>query len=192
MRRLPVLALGLLGLALPASAGATINTSASAGDIANSITASGVGAAAFEPAIPANQTPVAVSDTPLGGFPIQGPDYAILTNGNVALAANAQTTTASVATGSSAPTRGPTARDVTVLRIDLNVPEGANCLTIGFRFLSEEFPGFVAGATTTRSSPRWTGTEGWTANADTTIRRRTTSPSTTGTWSQRQLLRRSP
>ena len=165
MRRLLVLTLGLLGLVLPVSAGAAINTSASAGDIANSITASGVSAAAFDPAIPANQTPVAVSDTPLTEFPIQGPDYAILTNGNAALAANAQTTTASVGTGSSAPARGSTARDVTVLRIDLNVPEGANCLTIGFRFLSEEFPGFVGGsyndAFIAEVDP---GAEGWTAN----------------------------
>jgi hypothetical protein len=170
MRRLLVLACGVLGLALPASAGAAINTGASAGDIANSITTAGVTGAAFDPVVPTGQTPVAVSDTPLGGFPIQGPDYAILTNGNVTLAANAQNTTASVATGSSAPARGPTARDVTVLRVDLNVPEQANCLTIGFRFLSEEFPGFVGGsyndAFIAEVDP---GTAGWTANADTTI-----------------------
>ena len=33
--------------------------------------------------------------------------------------------------------------DVTVLGIDLDVPAGTNCLTIDFRFLSEEFPEFV-------------------------------------------------
>ena len=35
------------------------------------------------------------------------------------------------------------ARDVTTLRLDLNVPAGATCLSFGFRFMSEEFPEWV-------------------------------------------------
>ena len=166
MRRLLVLACGVLGLALPASAGAAINTSASAGDIANSIATSGVTGAAFEPVLPTGTTATAVSDTPLGGFPIEGPTYGILTNGNAALAANAQADLADVTTGSSAPERGTTANDVTVLRINLNVPAQANCLTIGFRFLSEEYPDFVGGsfndAFIAEVDP---GTSGWTADS---------------------------
>ena len=40
--------------------------------------------------------------------------------------------------------RGDTDFDVSVLKIDLSVPASANCLTFDFRFLSEEFPGYVA------------------------------------------------
>ena len=170
MRRLLVIACGLLGLALPSSAGATINTSATAGDIANAIAPSGVTGAAFEPVLPTGTTATAVSDTPLGGFPIEGTTYGILTNGDASLAGNAQAEDARVATGSDPTNRGATARDVTVLRINLNVPQQANCLTIGFRFLSEEFPQFVGGnfndAFIAEVDP---GTSGWTANADSTI-----------------------
>ena len=52
--------------------------------------------------------------------------------------------------------RGNTDRDVTVLKTDISVPAGANCLTFDFKFLSEEYPGFVGTPTTTRSSPSWT------------------------------------
>ncbi len=40
--------------------------------------------------------------------------------------------------------RGDSDRDVTILRIDLEVPDGTNCLAgIDFRFLSEEYPEYV-------------------------------------------------
>ena len=42
--------------------------------------------------------------------------------------------------------RGPSirgARDVVIMRVDLRVPTGDNCLSFDFRFLSEEFPEFV-------------------------------------------------
>ena len=35
------------------------------------------------------------------------------------------------------------ARDVTIMRIRVHVPQGANCLSFRFKFLSEEFPEFV-------------------------------------------------
>jgi len=35
------------------------------------------------------------------------------------------------------------ARDVTIWRIRVKVPKGANCLSFRFEFLSEEFPEFV-------------------------------------------------
>ena len=50
--------------------------------------------------------------------------------------------------------RGDQARDYTVLKIDVNVPAGANCMALDYRFLSEEFPEFVGSNSTTRSSPR--------------------------------------
>ena len=33
--------------------------------------------------------------------------------------------------------------DVSILRLNLNVPTGDNCLRVDFRFLSEEYPQFV-------------------------------------------------
>ena len=40
--------------------------------------------------------------------------------------------------------RGNTDYDVTVLKVDLDVPVGPNCLSIDFRFLSDEFPEYVS------------------------------------------------
>ena len=39
--------------------------------------------------------------------------------------------------------RGDTDRDVTILKIDLNVPSGVNYLSFDFQFLTEEFPIFI-------------------------------------------------
>jgi len=39
--------------------------------------------------------------------------------------------------------RGDTDRDVTILKLDLNVPAGANCLILDFAFYSDEFAEFV-------------------------------------------------
>src|SRR5262249_39898155 len=39
--------------------------------------------------------------------------------------------------------RGNSDFDVSILKIDLSVPPSANCLTFDFRFLSEEYPGYV-------------------------------------------------
>ena len=60
-------------------------------------------------------------------------------------APNDQTFFASTSNGGGA-VRGGAERDVTVLGIDLDVPAVANCLTIDFRFLSEEYPEYVGGS----------------------------------------------
>ena len=39
--------------------------------------------------------------------------------------------------------RGSSDRDVTILKVDVKVPNGANCLSVDFRFFSEEFPEYV-------------------------------------------------
>ena len=168
MRRIAALACALSCLVLPASASAAINTNVTAAEVAASTTPAGsnvVSSAAFVPVVPTGTTPVAVADSALAEFPIEPPTYAILTNGNAALAGNAQTDQARVTTGSQDTARGTTARDVTVLRVNINVPASANCLTLGFRFLSEEFPGFVGGsfndAFIAEVDP---GAQGWTAN----------------------------
>ena len=42
--------------------------------------------------------------------------------------------------------RGDSDRDVTILKIDLTVPTGPNCVRIDFAFYSDEFPEFVGGS----------------------------------------------
>ena len=96
----------------------------------------------------ASGTPNAVADsaTPLGGFPTDGLSYAILTSGDANLADDPNASGSSGASDGGSNVRGNTDFDVTILRIDLDVPAAANCLTIDFRFLSEEFPEYVGGS----------------------------------------------
>ncbi len=92
-------------------------------------------------AVPPGSKPAAVSTTRLAGFPTNGKSFAILTTGNARSAAlpNNAPDTGSESQGPSI--RG--ARDVVIMRIDLRIPKGANCLSYDFRFLSEEFPEYV-------------------------------------------------
>ena len=94
-------------------------------------------------AIPPGSKPAAVSTTRLAGFPrpFSGPSYAILTTGNARLADDPNSAGDSGSTAGGPSIRG--ARDVTIMRIDLRIPKGANCLSFRFRFLSEEYPEFV-------------------------------------------------
>jgi Ca2+-binding RTX toxin-like protein len=95
----------------------------------------------------------AVASVPLTSFPIHGPTYGIMTSGDARLAdgdpslAGHPKIWATVANDATEPSsdrvRGNTDFDVSILRVDLDVPAGRNCLTLDFRFLSEEFPGFV-------------------------------------------------
>jgi hypothetical protein len=92
-------------------------------------------------ALPPSSKPAAVSTTRLGAMPSSGKSFAILSTGNAKLAATPNTKP-----DSGSESRGPSirgARDVVIMRIDLRVPKGANCLSFDFRFLSEEYPEFV-------------------------------------------------
>jgi hypothetical protein len=92
-------------------------------------------------ALPPSSKPSAVSSTRLAGFPTSGSTFAILSNGN---ARRADDPNDSPSSGSES--RGPAirgARDVVIMRIDMRVPRGANCLSFDFRFLSEEYPEYV-------------------------------------------------
>jgi uncharacterized repeat protein (TIGR01451 family) len=131
-------------LLFPQAAQPEITPTATAGDLAAAIAfdPSVVSGAAFV-AVPSTGTPNAVSTTALAGFPTASASYAILTSGNATLADNANTAGNSGASLGGASVRGNTDFDVTILRIDLNVPAGSNCLTFDFRFLSEEYPEFV-------------------------------------------------
>lgn len=123
-----------------------IDPTASALEIADAIARdpSIITGASFEAQPPITNTANAVSDTPLTLFPIYGTSYGILTSGT-AIQADQPGTFSSTDLGGS-PVRGDTDFDVTILKIDLDVPDGANCLSIDFQFLSEEFPIYVGTA----------------------------------------------
>lgn len=77
--------------------------------------------------------------SPLAGFPLEGDTFAILTTGS-ADAAPAGGGSNSVDAGGRT-RESSRAFDVTVLKLDVNVPASANCLSFDFRFLSAESPG---------------------------------------------------
>ena len=115
-----------------------------ASSIANAITSDGsfVTGASFDTIPPFGQ-PNAMSDSELAGFPINGPDYGILTTGSADLADDPNDSEFSGAENEGPNVRGDSDFDVTVLKIDLDVPSSVNCLSFDFRFFSEEFPEFV-------------------------------------------------
>ena len=86
----------------------------------------------------------------LGGFPVGNQDFAILTTGDASLAddvpQDADEGSGTNNAGEIVAGRGDTAFDITTLRLQVNVPEAANCLALDYRFLSEEFPEFVGSA----------------------------------------------
>ncbi len=123
---------------------AAITTTTNAESIANAIArdTAWVTGASFA-AIPPSGTPNAVSDTALTAFPTHGPQYGILTTGD-AKVANAPNSSGGTGFDLSGPNvRGNTDYDVTILKTNLAVPSGVNCLAIDFRFLSEEYPEWV-------------------------------------------------
>lgn len=77
---------------------------------------------------------------PFAGFPLHGPDFAAISTG----LADDVTFPATLADGAGGgpplPDRGPGAEDVSILQIGLNVPADATCLSLAFRFLTEETP----------------------------------------------------
>lgn len=94
-------------------------------------------------ALPPQGTPHGIGTSALGGFPTSGNAFVILTTGNAALANQPNNSPSSGVGLGGGSVRGNTDRDVSILRIDLNVPPGANCLSIDFRFFSEEYPEYV-------------------------------------------------
>jgi hypothetical protein len=92
-------------------------------------------------AIPPESNPAAVSTTRMAGFPLKGRSFAILSNGDATDADNPNN-----APDSSTSLGGPSirgSRDVVIYRIHVRVPKGRDCLSVRFRFLSEEYPEFV-------------------------------------------------
>ena len=88
-------------------------------------------------------TPHAVVNAPLSSFPTDGSTFAILTSGNAQFADDPNSAPNTGQNNAGGAVRGDTDRDVTVLRIGVNVPSTANCLTFDFKFYSEEYPEYV-------------------------------------------------
>jgi hypothetical protein len=92
--------------------------------------------------------PAAVGDSPLGGFPTSATTFAILSSGNSTFADDPNVSgslSQSNGNGPGTEAHGASFFDLVQLKLDLNVPEGMNCLRVDFRFLSEEFPEYVGG-----------------------------------------------
>jgi mannan endo-1,4-beta-mannosidase len=70
-----------------------------------------------------------------------GPDMALLTSGDRSFAQPQENTSDSATRDNDTSFRG--ANDVSVLRIDLEIPAGANCLAFDVAFMSEEYPEYV-------------------------------------------------
>ena len=138
--------LTIAALLLPLTASAAITPTRSATDIAGAIAdgpnAPKINGASFA-TIPPTGNPTAVADTPLTGFPLTGGSYGVLTTGDATLADDPNSGTSSGASDGGLAVRGNSDRDVTILKVDLRVPGNANCVSVDFRFLSEEFPEFV-------------------------------------------------
>ncbi len=134
-------ALGLLMLvALATGVQASINTGASALDIAESIESvpdSVVDAEWIER--PLNGTPSAVATTLLADFPINGESYAILSNGDASAADEPDPKHQASSDNSGLPVRGQSDKDVLVLRIGINACANG-VLSFDYRFFSEEYP----------------------------------------------------
>jgi hypothetical protein len=117
---------------------------ASATELAQSILQSGLSPnlvrAKFVTVPPGGQ-PVAISETPLSGFPRKGGSFAILSTGCAPFADNPNKSGSLGCRNGGVKTRG--ARDVIIWRIRINVPKGDNCLSFRFKFLSDEYPEWV-------------------------------------------------
>jgi Divergent InlB B-repeat domain len=137
--------------ALAAPALATITTTRTSSTIASAIVAdtSTISGSSFQEIAPTGsglEEPNAVSTTALGGFATNGANYGILTTGDATLADqpnNSGSDGVGLGGNNGTTVRGDNDFDVTVLKVDLNVPASVNCMTVDFRFLSEEYPEFV-------------------------------------------------
>lgn len=90
---------------------------------------------------PAGGTAIS-STTPILGFPVHGDSYTILSSGHVDNVDPDLGGQNESRNGGNV--RGNTDFDVTIFKLDVDVPASANCLsTLTFRFLSQEYPVYV-------------------------------------------------
>lgn len=120
------------------------NDNAGADQIAGTLSAppTNVTGASYD-AVPPGGTPNGTADSPLSSFPTHGSDFGILTSGDVASADDPNSAGNTSADLGGPNVRGDTDFDASVLKVDLDVPASANCLTFDFQFYSDEFPEWV-------------------------------------------------
>lgn len=73
-------------------------------------------------------------------FPTDGNDFAVLTTGDVA---NVDPPNNSPSKGTNNNNSARNVHDLSILKVDLNVPAGRNCVSFDLAYYSEEFPEFV-------------------------------------------------
>lgn len=137
------LAVSLFGAADPAPSRAAVN-GATAVDIAYAMTPdnSVVTGASFV-ALP-DAGAVGVSDGAIGAFPTNGTGFGVLSTGLATTVDDANDAGDTGVAFGGVSVRGDTDFDVTILKIDLNIPTGVNCLLgMHFQFFSEEYPEWV-------------------------------------------------
>ncbi len=94
--------------------------------------------------LPPNSNPTAVSDSDLALFPLRGPNYAAFSTGDTNdIESPNDSASTSTDTGGGNGGHGGDVYDLVTLRIDLDVPASVNCMTVDYRFLTEEFEEFV-------------------------------------------------
>ena len=86
---------------------------------------------------------LARSTTPLTAFPTADSSFTIFTTGDPTLADNANNSDDAGEDLGTQGVRGDLDYDVSIMKVDVTVPAGANCLSFDFRFLSEEYPEYV-------------------------------------------------
>ena len=93
---------------------------------------------------PGMGNPTGVVVAPISGFPTAGATAGILSTGDATIIGLPDDSGGDGDNIQGGNVRGNTDYDVTILKIDLAVPAGANCMTsFDFRFLSEEYPEYV-------------------------------------------------
>ena len=136
-------AFGLLAVLGAAPASAAITGTNNANTLGAAITGAPVTGGEITADTGPPDFPLAVSDTPLAGFPTAGPTYTLITSGNSSFADDPNT---GAGTGLNLaftlPNRGE-AFDPATLGVPVTPPAGTNCLVFDYKFLSEEFPEFV-------------------------------------------------
>lgn len=95
----------------------------------------------------ASPAAASVVSKPIGGLPTSGGAFALLSTGDASIIDQPNDSGSSGADLGGASVRGDTDFDVTVLKLDVNVPSGANCMVgLDFRYYSDEYPEYVGSA----------------------------------------------
>jgi Ca2+-binding RTX toxin-like protein len=142
-----LVALGVSTFITTAGAGAAISPTSNADALAEALDNTGPDSAVTGAALqvePPHGNPAAVADTPLAVFPLQGSTYAMLSTGDTTLADKPNDSdNTSTNNGGGGAGHGASVFDLVTLRIDLDIPAERNCLTVDYRFLTEEFDEFI-------------------------------------------------